>query len=165
MEQGKIQIYYGNGQGKSSAAIGNAIRLANQGKNSVVIEFLKGENPKEFIKRLEPEIRFFRFEQAKESFDELTEKEREEEKQNIQNGLNYAKKVLVTEECDLLILDEILGAIDEKIISQEELIDVLKSRSLFTEVILTGRTLSEEILNMADEVIHVTAKKQNHTQV
>lgn len=63
MNEGIIQIYYGEGHGKSTAAIGNAIRCASEGKSVIIIQFLKGKNENElaFLNRLEPEIKIFRF--------------------------------------------------------------------------------------------------------
>ena len=63
MSSGVVQIYYGDGHGKSTAALGNAIHAASEGKNVIVIQFLKGKMEKEleFLQRLEPEIKFFRF--------------------------------------------------------------------------------------------------------
>ena len=63
MNEGVVQIYYGEGHGKSTAAIGNAIQNAAIGKESVIIQFLKGRNEteKNFFTRLEPEIKYFNF--------------------------------------------------------------------------------------------------------
>lgn len=118
-----IHIFCGAGMGKTSAALGKGVRAASEGKSVVVIQFLKEkktENVEEF-KRLEPEIRLFRFEKFREEYESLTEREREEENLNIKNGLNFARKVLQTEECDVLILDEILGLTDRGIVTAEEL--------------------------------------------
>ena len=59
MDRGVIQVYYGEGHGKSTAAIGNAIRIASEGKSVIIIQFLKGKNENEltFLSRLEPEIK------------------------------------------------------------------------------------------------------------
>jgi len=111
------------------------------------------------MSRLEPEIRFFRFERSNADFDSLTDEEKAEEKQNIRNGLNFAKKVLSTEECDLLILDEVLGAVSEDMITADEIKNVLSVRSIFTNVILTGRALPEELRDSADEIVNILAEK------
>lgn len=119
-----VHIFCGAGMGKTSAALGRGIRQAGAGKNVVVIQFLKekqSEGTSEFFRRLEPEVKLFRFEKFPENFESLTEREKEDEIQNIKNGLNFAKKVLVTEECDVLILDEILGLTEKGIVSIEEL--------------------------------------------
>ena len=91
MEKGMIQIYYGEGRGKSTAALGNALRKADSGKNVIIIQFLKGklEEPQEFLQRLEPEIKFFRFEKLAECFADLTE----EEKQVFHRGRNAKSTV------------------------------------------------------------------------
>jgi cob(I)alamin adenosyltransferase len=108
---------------------------------------------------LEPEVKIFRFERGQECFQDLSEEQKREEKQNIINGLNFAKKALVTEECDLLVLDEVLGVVEEGMATEEELLNVLKARSLFTSVILTGTNLPEQIADFADEVMNIVAEK------
>ena len=102
MSKGVIQIYYGEGHGKSTAAIGNAIHVASEGKNVIIIQFLKGkdENELAFLNRLEPEIKVFRFAKSDECFDELPENVKQEEIMNLRNGFNYGKKVVTTEACD-----------------------------------------------------------------
>ena len=114
MDRGNLQIYFGNGRGKTTAAIGQAIREASAGKTVFIVQFLKGRQPEQisFIQRLEPEIKLFRFQRREAAFEELDAKEREEEVMNMKNGLNFAKKVLATGECDVLVLDEILGLLD-----------------------------------------------------
>ena len=113
MNKGLVTIFTGEGRGKTSAAIGRAVQAAETGKRVVIIQFLKGKGLKssEFVKRLEPDIMLFCFEKSNESFENLTEEQKQEECRNIRNGMNYAKKVLATGECDLLILDEVLGLV------------------------------------------------------
>ena len=159
MEKGTIQVYYGNGQGKSAAALGNAIRFASQGKKCIIIEFLKSETNTDYFEKLEPEIKLFRFERSKDGFENLTEEQKEEEKINILNGLNYAKQVLGTGECDLLVLDELLGVLDEGIVAEEDITDALEGKSIATNVILTGQNLSEGILKTADNVLKIESEK------
>lgn len=159
MEKGTIQIYYGSGQGKSAAALGNAIKFASQGKTCIVIQFLKSEINSEYFEKLEPEIKLFRFERSKEGFDNLTEEQKQEEKINIQNGLNYAKKVLGTGECDLLILDEILGVVDEGIVSESDIEEALEGKSINTNVILTGLNMTPGLFEIADSVLKLEPEK------
>ena len=66
---------------------------------------------------MEPEIKLFRFEKSDSNFVELPEEKKQEEIQNIRNGIGFAKKVLTTGECDLLILDEVLGLVEKDIIT------------------------------------------------
>lgn len=152
MNQGIIQVYCGEGHGKSAAALGQAVQAASLGKNVVIIQFLKNLGDSELIKRLEPEIKVFRFEKSEKNFEGLSESEKREEAQNIRNGLNFAKKVLTTGECDLLILDEVLGLIDNHIIEAEELRAILETKTEDESIILTGIELNDETCIVADEV-------------
>ncbi|MDE5909886.1 MAG: cob(I)yrinic acid a,c-diamide adenosyltransferase [Lachnospiraceae bacterium] len=161
MRQGLVHIYSGDGHGKSPAALGRAVITAALGKSVVIIQFLKGKGlaDTEFIRRLEPEIKVFRFEKSDVNFFELSEEKKTEEVINIKNGINFAKKVLATGECDLLILDEILGLIDNDIITAEELKTLLQVKDEETDVILTGISLNDEICMLADEVSRIETIK------
>ncbi|MDD6810760.1 MAG: cob(I)yrinic acid a,c-diamide adenosyltransferase [Lachnospiraceae bacterium] len=154
MEKGMIYIYSGEGHGKSPAALGRAVQTACRGKNVVIIQFLKGKGleESEFVKRLEPEIKIFRFEKSDEDFISLSEDRKMEEICNIRNGLNFAKKVMNTGECSLLILDEVLGLIDNDIISVEELKNLMACKPDDMDIIMTGITLNDEVCMIADEV-------------
>lgn len=159
MENGIIQVYYGNGTGKTSAALGNAIRRAAKGESVIIIPFLKGQLDTEYLGRLEPEIRTFTFERSPVCFSELSPEERNEEKQNIINGLAFAKKVVTTGECDLLVLDEVLGLVSEGIATEDEILEVISARSPLMGVIMTGTELPEDIRKTADQVMNIVAEK------
>ena len=109
MDKGSIHIYCGEGKGKTTAAIGQGIQEASQGRSVIIIQFMKERNAEAigFVQRLEPEIKLFRFQKAEEAFEDLPDAEKAEEIKNLKNALNFARKVLVTEECDVLILDGI----------------------------------------------------------
>lgn len=161
MEKGTVQIYTGDGHGKSPAALGRAVQAAVSGGNVVIIQFLKGKGLDEsaFLKRLEPEIKLFRFEKSDTNFEQLPDDKKKEEILNIRNGMNYAKKVLSTGECDLLILDEVLGLIEKDIIKVEDLKNVLDCRQEGTDIILTGIYLCDDVCILADEVSKIETVK------
>ena len=71
---------------------------------------------------------------------------------NLRNGFNFAKKVMATGECDLLILDEVLGLVDQEVISREEFIRFLQSADDETDLIMTGRVCPDEIRQYADQI-------------
>ena len=163
MEKGFVQIIFGGGRGKTSLALGQGISAASEGKSVMIIQFLKQKQADEigFIRRLEPEIKVFRFEKSDKSFDELSDEEKKEEIQNLKNGVNFARKILVTEECDVLILDEILGLLEHGIVSAEEIRSLLEANGGNLEVILTGIYQARELWDMADRVTDIETKKQN----
>ena len=155
MNEGIIQIYCGDGHGKSAAALGQAIHAASLGKNVIIIKFLKSQEDSEFMTRLEPEIKVFRFEKSEVNFEELSESEKQEEVQNIRNGLNFAKKVLTTGGCDMLILDEVLGLLDNHIIEADELRAILEAKTEEETIILTGIQLHDETCIVAEEIYKI----------
>jgi len=160
MANGLIHIYAGDGRGKSPAALGRAVQAASEGKRVVIIQFLKGKALEdcEILRRLEPEIKLFCFEKSDENYEELSEEKKQEEIVNIRNGINFAKKVLTTGECDLLILDEVLGLVERGIISVEDLKTLVEGHQ-DTCIIMTGITLSDEICLLADEVSKIETLK------
>ena len=160
MAKGLIYIYAGDGRGKSPAAIGRAVQAAAEGKSVMIIQFLKGKGlgESDFVRRMEPEIRLFHFEKSGENFEQLSEEKKQEEIGNIRNGLNFAKKVLATGGCDLLILDEVLGLVERNIVTVEDVKAMLESREE-TSVILTGIKLRDEICVLADEVSKIETVK------
>lgn len=155
-----IHIYTGDGRGKSPAALGRAVQAAARGEQVVIMQFLKGKGLEdtEFVRRLEPEIKLFRFEKSDENYEELSEEKKAEEIMNIRNGLNFAKKVLSTGECNLLILDEVLGLLEKNIIATEDLTGLLAQKG-DTDVILTGISLNDEVCILADEVSKIETLK------
>ncbi len=160
MSTGKIEIICGNGSGKTAMAFGRALEALTKRRTVIMIQFLKGsQKPEELdvIKRMEPELKVFRFEKADRYYEELSADEKQEERLNIRNGLNYAKKVLTTGECDMLVLDEVLGILDLGIISAEDLKCLLDCRGE-ANVVLTGKVLSDQIGTIAariDQIEHV----------
>ena len=161
MNQGSVIIYYGNGKGKSSSAIGHAICAAGAGESVTIIQFLKGNQHKEadFLKRLEPEVRLFSFEKNEEIFAELSEEQKQEEIINIKNGLNFAKKVLITGESTILVLDEILGLLTRNIITVDDIKVLIDAKDEGTELILTGTEMNSELMQYADAVYEIKSIK------
>ena len=83
---------------------------------------------------------------------QLTEEEKAEEKSNILNGLNFARKVVVTQECDFLVLDEILGLLDCGIITVEGIADILKHKDESMHIVMTGWNFPEELRPYVDVI-------------
>ena len=161
MSKGIIRIYYGEGHGKSTAALGTAIREAANGKTATVISFLREKNEKseELLKKLEPELKFFRFEKSDVSFDELSEDEKEKEIMNLKSGYNYSKKVVTTGGCDLVVLDEVLDLIQQQIISETEFLELVAAVPDDMVVICTGKNVPDSVKECADELYQVMLEK------
>lgn len=161
MDQKIVQVFYGPGKGKTSAAVGQCIRAASLGQSVIIIQFLKGKDAEEFsfLERLEPDIKLFRFEKEMLSYKELLASQQKEERQNILNGFNFARKVIDTGECDVLVLDEVLGLLDLEIISVEDILHLIALRDDYSRLVLTGRELPEEIAKRADIISKIDLEK------
>lgn len=157
------QAFYGQGKGKTSAAVGQALRDTNGDEHVTIVQFLKGKVADEFriLERLEPDVQIFRFDKAENNYCELSLQEKEEEKQNILNGFHFAKKVIETGESDIIILDELLGLVDLGIIRNEDVMELLQLQGDYKKLIITGNMLSEELLPYIDVVCEITLKKDN----
>lgn len=167
MNRGTIQVICGEGKGKTTAALGMGIGALTQNKTVIMIQFLKGcsgNGPLDILERLEPEMKIFRFEKSDDFFENLTKEQQEEERMNILNGLNFARKVVTTGECDLLILDEVLGLVDQKIIENEELMKLLRSKVEEMDIIMTGKVLPKEIGALADGILEIDHVKVDNTK-
>ena len=161
MERGLITAYCGEGRGKTGAALGQGLMAAEHGKSVIVIQFLKGRQKElGLMKRMEPELRIFRFEKFPMNYKELTLAEQAEEAANIRNALGFAKKVLVTGECDLLILDEILGLFDLNLMTPEEMRNLLAAKEEATELVVTGIHLKEELIPYMDKIYEIEPLKE-----
>jgi len=158
-----VHVFYGPGKGKTSAAVGQCIRAASLGQSVIIIQFLKGKDAEEFnfLERLEPDIKLFRFEKSEESYDLLLPSQQKEEKQNILNGFNFAKKVIDTGECDVLVLDEVLGLLDIGLIEVSDIIKLIELRDDYTRLVLTGRNLPEELREYVNIISKLDLEKDD----
>lgn len=162
MEKGFVKIYCGEGKGKSTSSLGRALVCAGEGKEVFMIQFLKGRytGTLDYLKRLEPEVKVFRFEKMSCFYEELSEDEQREEELNIRNGVNFARKVVSIGECDVLILDEFLGLVDLGIIAVEDVIQIIRHKPEEMELILTGRNLPEALVDEADYISKIGIVKK-----
>jgi len=166
MKKGMVRVICGPGSGKSAAAVGYGIMGISQKKRVIMIQFLKGvldESATEILKRMEPEMKLFRFEHSRGFFSDLPKKQKQEELMNIKNGFNYAKKVMATGQCDVLILDEVLGLVDQHMISLEELEGFLASRDEEIDLVLTGRICPTELEKYVDCISRVENMKAENS--
>lgn len=157
-----VQVYCGTGKGKTTAAVGQCIRAASMGYEVIIIQFLKGKDAEEFsfLSKLEPDIKLFRFEKEEEFYSELTEEQQNEEKENIINGFNFARKVIETGGCDVLVLDEVLGLIELGIITTEDVVKLIQLRDDYVRLVMTGQKLSDELAEYVDIISEIRPIKE-----
>lgn len=163
MNRGIIQAICGEGCGKTSAALGKSIQAVSAGKKVVFITFLKGKQLDDYActVKLEPDLKVFCFEKGDVRYSELPEEKKEEEKINIINGFHFAAKVVETGECDLLVMDEVLGLIDLGIITIQDLYRIIEHSRDGISFIITGRRIPKELIQHIDIVSEIVQLKNN----
>lgn len=161
MDGNVIQVIFGEGKGKTAAALGKCIQAVSLGKKVVFISFLKGKNLDEFscLERLEPDMKVFCFEKEAESFDMLDDNRKEEEKYNLMNAFHFANKVAETGECDLLVLDEVLGMLDLGMITVQDIYKLIEHCDGQVDLIMTGKYMPKELVQHTDIVSEIQLVK------
>jgi len=161
LNDGYIQVYYGDEIDKMEISIGHGVCCANENKKVIMIRFLNNFNNyyTKLIKSLEPEFKIFNF--AKKKFEDQNFCYIEELKNEILTTLNFCKKIFDTGECDVIILDEILTAIGKNYIPEETICNLLEHKSLNLSVVLTGEVLPKKIAQLANFIYHIEAQKNN----
>ncbi|MEQ8220912.1 MAG: cob(I)yrinic acid a,c-diamide adenosyltransferase [Candidatus Eremiobacterota bacterium] len=162
LSSGLVQIYTGDGKGKTTAALGQALRATGHGFTVRFIQFLKCLDSGELhsAEKLHPSFVIYRFEHQKKFFWTLNDEEKKELKKEISIAMDFARKTIDKEECNILVLDEILGALQNKLVSLEEIKELIERKPYHMELILTGRNAPEELVLMADLVTEM--KKIKH---
>lgn len=152
LKKGYIQIYTGNGKGKTTAALGLALRAAGSGLAVYMVQFLKASVSGELESsvKLQPNFKIFRFEKKRGFFWNLGEEEKQELKKEIQEAYNFCVKTLEEKSCDVLILDELMGALSNGMVSLEQVLKLLDIKPDNVEMVITGRNVPPELMERAD---------------
>lgn len=146
-----IQVYTGNGKGKTTAALGLALRAAGAGMEVYIAQFAKGRPTSELIplKKIK-NIRIERFGSGA-----FIKKAVGSERARALQGLNAALKALHSKKYDMVILDEVNVVVDLGLLSPRELGKLLCCAPAQKEVVLTGRNAPPEVLERADLISHI----------
>lgn len=154
--KGYIQIYTGNGKGKTTCALGLSLRAVCAGKKVFFGQFVKGMKYSELdaIKYL-PGFKMKQY--GRDCF--IFNKPSQEDIDIAKEGLKEIENILKSEEYDIVVLDELNIAIHYNLVSVEEVIDILKNKNEKIEVIITGRYAKEELINLADLVTEMKEVK------
>lgn len=147
---GYVQVYTGNGKGKTTAAIGLAIRAAGAGLKVLFTQFVKGMKYSEIdaLERFYDKITIKQFGQGCFIVREASPLDIE----CAQQGLRDVREDLSDGKYDLVILDEACIALFYKLFTVDELIDAVKQRAEHVEVVITGRYAPDELIEYADLV-------------
>lgn len=158
LDLGLVQVYTGDGKGKTTAALGQALRAVGRGLKVYMAQFIKGQETGELLvaKRLAPDFVIRQFGLGK----FITGREpSSEELEMAKAGWAEITRVADSGEYDIVILDEISHAIRVGLIRIEQVLELLDRRPKQLEVILTGRRMPGELTEVADLVTDMVAVK------
>lgn len=158
LERGLVQVYTGNGKGKTSAAFGLALRAIGRGLKVYIIQFIKGgfDYGELYIVDKLPNLKLKAFGRGK--FVTVKPPEKEDIKL-AEEALQLAKEIVENGEYDVVVLDEINVALNLKLISLEEVLKLIKNKPKHVELVLTGRYAPDEIIEIADLVTEMKEVK------
>ncbi|MGB9789859.1 cob(I)yrinic acid a,c-diamide adenosyltransferase [Thermotoga caldifontis] len=158
---GFVHVYTGNGKGKTSAALGLALRALGHGMRVYIAQFLKGMDYGELhsLKRFE-NVTLERFGRPK----FIHGKPDEEDVRLAMEGLKRCREVVSSGEYDIVIMDEANIAVFLGLFSVQDLLEVVSKRHERTEVIITGRYAPEELINVADLVTEMVEIKHYYSK-
>jgi cob(I)alamin adenosyltransferase len=161
LNKGYVQVYTGDGKGKTTAALGLGLRAAGRGFKVVMFQFLKGapSGELESTPLLEGRFTIIRLAETKKFFGSMDDAEKAELKTRLQAELKQVEEVLVGSDCDILILDEIMAAYHGGLVSLEEILSLIDRKPPTMELILTGRSVPEAIIARADLVTEMRCIK------
>lgn len=164
LKKGLIQIYTGNGKGKTTAAIGQAIRAAGFGLKTFFAMFMKDYQYNELkaLERFSDLITIDQF--GNDSFVFKREEPSEEIKKEMKLGLKKAYNTMLSKNYDLIILDEAIVSIYFGLFTKEDLIPFFDNKPEIVELILTGRYCPEELIDKADLVTEMKEIKHYYSQ-
>lgn len=160
-----IHIYCGDGKGKTTAAAGLTARMAGYGKKVLFVQFFKGGETGE-IKLFAslPQVQILRSEKQFPFTFQMNE-EQKRELLEVHNGLlRQALEKCRREELDLVVLDEVFGAVQESLLDEALLREFLSEQRNRLEIVMTGRTPPEAYLDQADYVTEMTPRKHPYEQ-
>ncbi|MDD3360683.1 MAG: cob(I)yrinic acid a,c-diamide adenosyltransferase [Hespellia sp.] len=160
MAQGLIHIYCGEGKGKTTAAIGLAVRAAGRGMKVLFTRFLKTEDSGELrILDQIPEIEVVHMERSFGFYRTLTEQEQVEVKAMYHTLWNRIERGMQRGQYRLLVMDELMAAYQYGIVDREAVVNFLKNKPKELEVVMTGRNPAQELMELADYISDIRKEK------
>ncbi len=157
--KGYIQVYTGNGKGKTTAAIGLAVRAAGHQEKTFIGQFLKGQDYGELhvVKNLSPLITIEQF--GRKGFYHVTKDPDEEDIQSAKNGLDKCEKAMLSGKYRIIILDEINVTVYFNLLSEKDIHSFLDKKPKDVELVLTGRYAPDSFIERADLVTEMKEVK------
>lgn len=162
-ERGLVMVYTGNGKGKTTAALGQALRAIGHGRKVCVVQFMKGSKN---YGELQAAARYLPdLEIVQSGLETFVDRENpaQIDIDLARRGIQAARNAAASGKYQLLILDEINVALDFRLLSLEEVIRFIKEKPPRLDLILTGRGAAQEIIGLANLVSEILEVKHHYS--
>ena len=170
LTQGLVQVYTGPGKGKTTAALGLALRAVGHGLRVCFVQFMKSDRStgeRAAAARLHPELEIHVFSaphwgdrsQASKDTPWWNLPPSDEDKKQAGEGLLFAQRALSGGEYDIVVLDEIFAALKFELVSLDDVLGLIRAKPPAVELVLTGRDAPAEVIESADLVTEMNAVK------
>lgn len=157
---GLVHIYCGEGKGKTTCSVGLSVRACGYGLHVLFMQFLKSGDSSELkILKSLPGIDVLGMKPIKKFSFQMTEEEKAETRRINAEQFADMVKMLENDHYDMLVLDEVLGAIEAGLLDDQLIVNFLKNRPEQLEVVMTGRYPTEELEELADYVSRIDKVK------
>ena len=162
--KGYIQVYTGNGKGKTTAALGLALRAAGHGYHIFIGQFLKGQPYGELrsVRRLSPLVTIRQF--GRKGFIHVTENPGDEDIRRAQRGLDACRRAMLSGNFRIVVLDEINVALRFRLLDRRDIDLLLDQKPADVELVLTGRYAPAWLLRRADLVTEMKDRKHYYAR-
>jgi cob(I)alamin adenosyltransferase len=162
--KGRVQVYTGNGKGKTTAALGLALRAAGHGFRVYIAQFLKGQayGELEGVRRLSPLVTIRQF--GRKGFVHVTENPDDEDILRARRGLAQSLRAMLSGRFRIIVLDEVNVALHFRLLDEPAVASFLDQRPADVEVVLTGRYAPAWLIRRADLVTEMKDRKHYYTK-
>ena len=151
LERGCVQIYTGNGKGKTTAALGLAMRAVGRGLKVCFFQFIKGGGPYGehlIAEKLAPYLTMIKTGRP----GWVNTADISEDRVVAQEGVKRAKEIICSAEYDMVVLDELNGAVGFGLVDIEQVLELVSLKPAAMELVITGRNADQRLIDAADLV-------------
>lgn len=160
-KKGLVLVITGNGKGKTTSALGQALRAIGHGYRVCMLQFMKGKSYGEVLaaEKYLPNFKIFQY--GLDSF-VMRNNPAPIDVELARQGLEMARRLIRSKEYDMVILDEINVAVDFKLIPLEEVLEMVRTKPPELDLVMTGRYAPQELRDLADTVSEVMEIKHHY---
>ena len=164
LEKGYVQLYTGNGKGKTTAALGLAVRAAGAGLKTIIIQFMKGQHYGELeaVRLFDDMIKIEQYGSAE--FCGPDDESIQEHYQLARNAIARSREAILDDNFNIVVLDEIVTAFLFKLVTLDEIVELIQNRDRHIELILTGRGAPKSLFKYCDLVTEMKEGKHYYNE-